>query len=131
MAPLLQRLTQATFRHHRLVLLSWLIVIGLVVGLYLGMGSQLNNEFTIPGTESQTALDTLSRKLPATAGTSAQIVFEAPPGAKITNPTYQTAVEATLAKAKNAPQVAAVVDPHKANLAQRRHRRRPSVAGRW
>jgi hypothetical protein len=70
MAPLLQRLAQATFRHHRLVLLSWLIVIGLVVGLYLGMGSQLNNEFTIPGTESQTALDTLSRKLPATATAS-------------------------------------------------------------
>src|SRR5262245_37729631 len=113
MAPLLQRLTQTTFRHHRLVLLTWLVVIGLVVGLYAMKGSQLNDEFTIPGTESQTALDTLSRELPAQAGTSAQIVFDAPPGAKITNPTYQKAVEAALAKAKNAPQVTAVIDPYK------------------
>jgi putative drug exporter of the RND superfamily len=119
MAQLLQRLTQTTFRRRRVVLVSWLIVIGLVVGFYVGIGSQLNDEFTIPGTESQTALDTLSSKLPTAAGTSAQIVFRAPAGARVTDGAYQTAVEASLTKAKAAPQVAAVIDPYKVKAISR------------
>jgi RND superfamily putative drug exporter len=111
MAAFLQRLAQTAFHRRRLVLVTWLILIGVVAGLYIGVGSRINSEFTIPGSQSQTALDTLSNKLPAAAGTSAQIVFEAPAGAKVTNPTYHNAVESVLTRAKSAPQVAAVIDP--------------------
>src|SRR5262249_23278689 len=103
---------QLAFHRRRLVLGTWLLLIGLVVGLHLAVGSSINNQFTIPGSQSQTALNTLSSRLPAASGTSAQIVLEAPLRAKITASPYRAPVEAVLSKAKPAPQVAAVIDPY-------------------
>jgi hypothetical protein len=72
MAPVLQRLTQATFRQHRLMLLSWLVVIVLVVGVYVAMGSQLNNQFTIcrPSSVSPATGSSRSRSLASPAENS-------------------------------------------------------------
>jgi RND superfamily putative drug exporter len=113
-ATLLHRLATLAFRHKRAFLAGWQLIMFVVVGGYAVLGSDIDSEFTIPGSSSQNALDELQKTLPPAAGTSAQIVFESPPGAKITDPKYHTAVEATLAQAKTAPQVAAVIDPYTA-----------------
>ena len=111
MATQLQRLATLAFRRRRTFVAVWLLLIVAAVGCYVGFGSTINSDFTIPGSSSQDARDELQKVLPPAAGTSAQIVFESPAGTRISDAKYHSAVEATLDEAKQAPQVAAVVDP--------------------
>ncbi|MFD5710854.1 MMPL family transporter [Streptomyces pharetrae] len=114
MATWLYRLGLGAHRRRRLVLAVWLAVLAAVVGTLIAVGGKLDNEFTIPGSESQRAQDTMAEDFPAAAGTSAQIVFTAPEGSTITDPAAAQAVRRTLAAAQDAPQVAAVIPPDKA-----------------
>jgi putative drug exporter of the RND superfamily len=107
-ATLLQRVATLAFRRRRAFVAVWLLLIVAVAGSYVAFGSTINSEFTIPGTSSQDARDELQKTLPTAAGTSAQIVFESPAGTRISDAQYHSAVEATLDRAKAAPQVAAV-----------------------
>ncbi|MFD7299582.1 MMPL family transporter [Streptomyces pharetrae] len=114
MATWLYRLGLGAHRRRRLVLAAWLAVLAAAVGTLIAVGGELDNEFTIPGSESQRAQDTMAEDFPAAAGTSAQIVFTAPEGSTITDPAAAQAVRRTLAAAQDAPQVAAVIPPDKA-----------------
>ncbi|WP_086723252.1 MMPL family transporter [Streptomyces carpinensis] len=111
MASLLYRLGRGAFRHRRAVLAAWLLVLTAVVTCVITFGGTTDDEFTVPGSPAQTAMDTLKKELPSAAGTSAQVVFVAPKGHKITEPQYAKAVSATMAKADKAPQVVGVTDP--------------------
>jgi RND superfamily putative drug exporter len=113
-ATWLYRLGLGAHRRRRLVLAAWLAVLAAAVGTLIAVGGRLDNEFTIPGSESQQAQDTMAEDFPAAAGTSAQIVFTAPEGSKITDPAAARAVQRTLTAAQDAPQVAAVIPPDKA-----------------
>nr|WP_222108696.1 MMPL family transporter [Streptomyces cupreus] len=93
---------------------AWLAVLTGAVCALLVVGGKLDNEFTIPGSESQTAQDTMAEDFPAAAGTSAQIVFTAPEDAKVTDPRAAQGIQRTLAAAQDAPQVAVVIPPDKA-----------------
>ena len=111
MATLLYRLGRAAFRRRRAVLAAWLVVFaGLIAGVGVA-GQSLNDQFTIPGSSSQQALDTLSTVFPTFSGAAAQIVFVAPDGKKVTDPAVAAAIKQTVAAAAKAPQVAAAVDP--------------------
>ncbi|EPH39748.1 MMPL family transporter [Streptomyces aurantiacus] len=111
MASLLARLGRTAFRRRRLVLSLWLAVLAAAIACLTAFGSGLDDEFSIPGSESQRALDTMAEEFPAAAGTSAQLVFTAPEGKKVTDAPYAAVVTRTLAEVGRAPQVAAVVDP--------------------
>ncbi|GAA3127235.1 MMPL family transporter [Streptomyces rameus] len=111
MASLLYRLGRGAFRHRRAVLAAWLLVLTAAVTCVITFGGTTDDEFTVPGSPAQTAMDTLKKELPSAAGTSAQIVFVAPRGHAITEPRYANAVSATMAKAYKAPQVVGVTDP--------------------
>ncbi|MEV5340737.1 MMPL family transporter [Streptomyces sp. NPDC052676] len=119
MATWLYRLGLGAHRRRRLVLAAWLAVLAAAVGTLIAVGGRLDNEFTIPGSESQQAQDTMAEDFPAAAGTSAQIVFTAPEGSKITDPAAARAVQRTLTAAQDAPQVAAVIPPDKAGTVTR------------
>ncbi|MET9079262.1 MMPL family transporter [Streptomyces sp. NPDC004232] len=111
MASLLYRLGRGAFRHRRAVLAAWLLILTAVVTCVITFGGTTNDEFTVPGSPAQTAMDTLKKELPSAAGTSAQLVFVAPEGHEITEPQYAEAVSVTMAKADKAPQVVGVTDP--------------------
>ncbi|MEU8971131.1 MMPL family transporter [Streptomyces monashensis] len=111
MASLLHRLGRGAFRHRRAVLAAWLLILTAVVTCVITFGGTTDDEFTVPGSPAQTAMDTLQKELPSAAGTSAQIVFVAPEGHEITEPQYAAAVSATMARADRAPQVVGVTDP--------------------
>ncbi|SCF56744.1 MMPL family transporter [Streptomyces sp. Ncost-T10-10d] len=111
MASLLYRLGRGAFRHRRAVLAAWLLVLTAVVTCVITFGGTTNDEFTVPGSPAQTAMDTLKNELPSAADTSAQIVFAAPEGHHITEPQYVRAVSTTMAEADKAPQVVGVTDP--------------------
>jgi RND superfamily putative drug exporter len=111
MSSLLARLGRASYRHRGLVTLTWLAVLGAVVALLVTVGGSFDDRFTIPGSESQEALDRLGELAPGTGEAGAQIVFVAPDGGTVADPRYAGAIGQVVAAAEQATQVATVVSP--------------------
>ncbi|SDF60065.1 putative drug exporter of the RND superfamily, partial [Blastococcus fimeti] len=111
MATLLARVGSAAFRHRRLVATAWGLLLAVVVTLLVTVGGAFDDEFTIPGSESQEALDRLDELSPEAAGAGAQVVFVAPEGQTVLDPAFTAAIEQTLAEASDVPQVGSVVSP--------------------
>jgi RND superfamily putative drug exporter len=86
MATLLHRLGLGAVRHRAAVLTTWLVVlIALGVSAFTLSGKTVNS-FEIPGQESTIALDLMRQRFgAASAGATAQVVFQAPAGAKVTD----------------------------------------------
>lgn len=112
MAVLLHRLGLGAYRHRKLVLGIWLFVLAALITCVSVFGGKLDDRFTVPGTESQRALDSLSKTLPEASGANAQIVFTAPKGHQLTEAPYAAAITRTVTAAEKAPQVSTVADPH-------------------
>src|SRR5687767_14521971 len=111
MASLLAWLGRASYRHRGVVSVAWLAILGAVVALLLTLGSSFDDAFTIPGSESQEALDSLDAASPGAAGIGAQIVFVAPDGSTVADPANAAVIEEVVAAAAQAPEVASVVSP--------------------
>lgn len=76
-----------------------------------GQGQPAPDSFSIPGTESQEAIDMLEAHSPAQAGVSSQVVFAAKNGT-LNDPQNKAAVEKALAKIKTLNGVAVVPSPY-------------------
>ncbi|WP_119727546.1 MMPL family transporter [Thermomonospora amylolytica] len=122
MATLLYRLGRLSARRRLAVIGIWLVLLAAAVAGTAASGAQTDDEFRIPGTESQQALDVLAERFPAASGTSAQIVFAAPEGGTVTTPQARAAIGRAVSAAGTAPQVAAVVDPFTARTVSRDQR---------
>jgi len=72
MSHYLYLLGRFSFRHRWAVLGAWVIVLVGVGAAGLGMGGKLTDNFAIPGTESQRALELLAQKLPQLSGAETQ-----------------------------------------------------------
>jgi len=115
-ATFLYRLGRLSFRRRALVVAVWAaVLVALGLGAFTFSG-QLSNSVTIPGTESQRAIDQLTSKFPQAnvGGATARVVIEAPEGRTVADPAGKAAVEAVVAQLKTVPKVAAVVDPFQA-----------------
>src|SRR5215210_142713 len=82
MARLLQRLGYFSVRRRRLVLSAWvigLLALGALAGAFKGAFS---DQFKVPGTESQNAIELIERNVPqANAdGATGRVVFAVPEG---------------------------------------------------
>jgi putative drug exporter of the RND superfamily len=111
MASLLAWLGRASYRHRGVVSVAWLAILGAVVALLLTLGSSFDDEFSIPGSESQDALDQLDAASPGAAGVGAQIVFVAPDGTTVADPANAAVIQQVVGAAAEAPQVNSVVSP--------------------
>src|SRR6266516_2697133 len=111
MANLLYRLGRFSYQRRRLVAAIWtFVLVALGVGA-LTLGGKTADTFSIPGTESQRALDALKTELPAASGASATVVVKAPAGKTLADPTVKAAIGATVAKVAKVPEVVAAIDP--------------------
>nr|MDT0657025.1 MMPL family transporter [Micromonospora sp. DSM 115978] len=111
MATLLYRLGRGSYRHRWLVVIAWLVVLaGLGVGA-LTLSVPTVSNFTMPGTESQRALDALEEQFPAASGATGTIVVAAPEGGQLADPAAQGALAGLVAEANGLPGVVAAVDP--------------------
>ncbi|MDO0916637.1 MMPL family transporter [Streptomyces sp. DT2A-34] len=113
MAVLLHRLGLGAYRRRKLVLSLWLVALAGLVACVGVFGGKLDDRFAVPGTESQRALDTVSRTLPDVSGDSAQLVFTVPGGKRVTEAPYAAAIAEAVTAAGRAPQVSSVVGPEK------------------
>ena len=115
MAVYLHRLGAFAFRRRWLVLVTWLVI---VVGVAVGAASlkgTTSGSFSIPGTQSQKAIDLLKERLPAASGASGRVVFAADSGQKISTAQRSEITAAVKAIAKE-PDVVNVGDPFTSGL---------------
>jgi RND superfamily putative drug exporter len=96
MTAFLFRLGRLSHAHPWRVLAAWFVIILAVAGAGFGFGGKLSDGFTIPGTESQNALDRLDAVFPQAAGASAQAVLVAPAGQRIDEGDARTVVTDTI-----------------------------------
>lgn len=101
-----------SFRHHRRVTALWIIAILVFGALAAGLGGGTKNSFEIPGTESQTAIDSLDRTFPQLSGTSAYLVVVAPGGTTVDNPEAKALVREAIVEMKKVEGVSDVVSPY-------------------
>lgn len=69
-----------TFKHRKLVVILWLLVLVGIGGVSQKVGSAYSDSFTLPKTESKSALDLVSQYLPSQKGDSIQVVFASKQG---------------------------------------------------
>ncbi|MCL6732678.1 MMPL family transporter [Streptomyces neyagawaensis] len=116
MATFLYRLGRLAFRKRWYVTLVWVAVLGAVgVGAVKAPGAS-DEEFSMPGIESQKAFDLLEERFPGMTadGATARVVFVAPGGEKVTAAGNKKAIEETVADLADGSQVASAVDPFRA-----------------
>ncbi|MFI9220638.1 MMPL family transporter [Streptomyces werraensis] len=111
MATFLYRLGRFAFRRRGLVTLLWVLIVVGVGAAASSAPAPPNEQFSMPGTESQKAFDLLEEKFPDAGadGATARVVIQAPRGAKAAD--EKPAIETLLAELGKAPQVAGVTDP--------------------
>ncbi|MFY1578389.1 MMPL family transporter [Verrucosispora sp. WMMD703] len=111
MATLLYRLGRGSMRRRRLVAAIWLVVlVGLGLAAATLRGPTASN-FTMPGTESQRALDLLDEQFPAAAGATGTIAVKAPAPGQLGTPEGQAAIRSITEEATTVPGVLAAIDP--------------------
>ena len=76
-----------------------------------GVGASFSNSLSLPGTQSQRAVDLLQREFPAQAGDQDEIVFAVPHGS-VTSSSARERIQPVLASVARLPHVAAVVSPY-------------------
>lgn len=111
MSSYLYALGRFAFRRRRAVLLSWLAALAAVAGLAGLLGGSFDEKFTLPGTESQTALDSLNRTFPEAGGVTAQVIVVAPAGSSVRALEVREAIEDAVGAFDDVPHVAAAVSP--------------------
>ncbi|MFJ2758100.1 MMPL family transporter [Nocardioides sp. NPDC087217] len=109
MSSYLYRLGRLVARRAKTVLALWLLLAVLLGALTISLGGKLQDDFTIPGTESQQGLDALTQRFPEVSGTSAQLVFVAPESEKIED--HRKEVREVLDAVEKVDHVATVTDP--------------------
>ncbi|MEV8290923.1 MMPL family transporter [Streptomyces niveus] len=110
MASLLYRLGRFSFRRRKRVVAVWLLLLVVLGGAAATLMGPTSDKFTMPGTESQRALDSLQEQFPQASGTTGTIVIAAPEGAKLD----KAAVAPVVRDAAAVDGVVGAVDPFQA-----------------
>ncbi|WP_435127158.1 MMPL family transporter [Actinacidiphila sp. bgisy144] len=113
MASFLYRLGRLAFRRRGWFALIWVAVLAAVAIGGLNAQGTSDGDLSMPGIESQKAYDLIQQRFPGAAadGASAQVVFVAPHGQKVTAAANRAAVEDTVHALAGGPQVVGVADP--------------------
>ncbi|MGW6333984.1 MMPL family transporter [Nocardia rhamnosiphila] len=117
MSTLLYRIGRFSFRARRLVLLFWVLLVAALGVAAATLASPSATSFSLPGTQSQEALDLLAERfadVPLDGG-SAQIVFVAERGT-VTDPALRRQITEVVEAAAGAAEVAAVRTPFDSGL---------------
>ncbi|MEU4471680.1 MMPL family transporter [Micromonospora sp. NPDC023888] len=114
MATLLYRLGRGALRRRRLVVALWLVVL-VVAGLAAAtLRGPTASNFTMPGTESQRALDLLAEQFPAASGATGTITLKAPADGQLATPQGKAVVQELVEQASTLPGVVGAVSPFQA-----------------
>ncbi|GAA2424559.1 MMPL family transporter [Streptomyces glaucus] len=107
MATLLYRLGRFSFRRRGRIVAVWLLLLALLGAGAATLMGPTTDKFSMPGTESQRALDDLDRQFPQAGGATGTIVVAAPEGEKLA----PAAVAPLVKEASGIDGVTAAMDP--------------------
>jgi RND superfamily putative drug exporter len=105
------RLGRRCARHPFRAIGAWVLVAFVVLSLSSRIGGDYENDFTVPGVESQAATDALEERFPAQAGETGRVVFHVDQG-RIDEPARQDAVRAAIEGLAGGADVSGVTDPY-------------------
>ncbi|WP_327001333.1 MMPL family transporter [Dactylosporangium sp. NBC_01737] len=109
MATVLYRLGRASFRHRWTVLIIWVVILGGLGGAAAAFRGATSSDFTMPGTESQRAIDALKSQFPEASGATGTIVIGVPQGQQLA--ASKSTVAGLVAEASKLPGVLGALDP--------------------
>ncbi|MCZ7534990.1 MAG: MMPL family transporter [Acidimicrobiia bacterium] len=110
----MEHLARWCYRHRRFVAAGWALLVVLAVTAAFQYGGEPINDFTVPGTDSQMAVDLLRERFPERSGDTANIVIRAEAG--VGEADVRAAVESTLSDIGEVDHVRSVSDPFDAAL---------------
>ncbi len=105
----LARWAQFAVRNPWGVIAVWVILIAVLGVARNRPGGEYVNQFEVPGSDSQAAVDLLNDRFPDAAGDTVSLVFQAPVG--IIDPAARSEIDAALAQAAQLPGVTGVTSP--------------------
>jgi RND superfamily putative drug exporter len=97
--------------HRRRVVVIWILAAIAITAIAQAVGSHYENNFSLPGTESQRAVQLLESRFPQQSGDLDQIVWRVP-GGSVNSAAVRHAIEPLLAKVGHDPHVVSVVSPY-------------------
>lgn len=106
----LQRLARWCYRRRRVVLAAWMLTLVTLGATAAATGGKLTSKFTVPGVESQKAIDLLVERFPEISGDTASIVFHA--DKSVQDPAVRAQMEKLFAQVTRLDHVLAVVSPY-------------------
>ncbi len=107
----LTRVVHACAAHGWRTVIAWILAIVAVFGAAGTIGGTLVDQFSLPGSDSQKAVDLLDSRFPARSGDAAQMVFAVPAGTNLSEGEAKAAIEAAVAAAEKVPGVVSVGSP--------------------
>src|SRR5262244_3194860 len=105
-----ERLASWSQRRRWWAVALWVIALAAITTAARAAGSDYHNDYSLPGTQSQQALDTLEKHTPGQAGAAVQIVMADPGG--IRAPETRQRITAMLGQVAQLPHVAGVRSPY-------------------
>src|SRR5215217_9667708 len=115
------------FRHKFRVLAAWVVALFVIGGLNAGAGSGFTDSFSLPGTESTTALNLLTKNFNTESTDTNQVVFAAD---DVTDPATRARIAKTLDAVERGPHVERVDSPFAKGAAARQIAKDKTEIGR-
>jgi len=108
---MLEKMGRGIAKHHWPVMIFWIVVlVAAIVGSSARHGEP-KDQFAVPGTQSQQALDLLATSFPTASGAGATVVYQAKTGS-LNDPGPKAAVTQTVTNLKAIPGVSSVTSPY-------------------
>jgi RND superfamily putative drug exporter len=111
LTPLLYSLGRFCVRRHWVVLGAWVVVFVALAVAARSVGPDLNDNLSLPGTDSQQATDLLTKRFPTQANGTNPVVLTAPKGASLADAKYKDPIDDTVAAFKKDPDVQDATSP--------------------
>ena len=111
MTGALFRLGQMSVRRRWIVLGAWLAVFVALAVAARSVGPDVNDNLTLPGSDSQAATDLLQERFPSQANGTNPVVLTAPGGAKLDESRYKQPIDDTLKALRDDPDVRSATSP--------------------
>src|SRR4051812_18842690 len=121
----MRSLARWCFRHKFIVIAVWVVALFTLGGLSAGAGSGYTDSFSLPGTESTTALNLLTDNFNTESTDTNQVVFAA---RDVTDPAVKARIEKTLGTIAKGPHVERVDSPFAEGAAARQIAKDRTVA---
>ena len=112
MASLLHRTARWIAHHPVWGLLLWLVIVASLTGAVTVFGAQTSNDTSLPGTQSQDAINVLAADFPPSENGTSPIVFQARTGTTVNTAANKTAITNAVTAIKKVDGVHSATSPY-------------------